>query len=120
MEILALLPVLAALAAFNPSPSMAFVLARDKRDISTLSANLQNRNGLLQQRAPVPQLSTCGFLNGDPSRPRTADPGIEQHTDDTSHKFWFDNDISSIKRLDLVHSIKDIIGANQRDDQCTT
>ncbi|KAL3955554.1 hypothetical protein ACCO45_011117 [Purpureocillium lilacinum] len=77
---MSLLPVLA-LALLTPTASMALVLNEDRWATLTATTNLQHRNALRQRRAINPQLSTCGFLNGDPSKPRAAAPGYNCRVD---------------------------------------
>ncbi|UNI22183.1 hypothetical protein JDV02_008094 [Purpureocillium takamizusanense] len=75
-------------AVLKPPPSVATALIGDnKLANATANPNPQQHNGLLQGRAPEPQQSTCGFLNGDASKPRTADPGFNCRVD-TQNGLW--------------------------------
>ena len=82
MRIITILPVLA-LAISKPTLSVAHVFAADEwDDLLTTTTDLQPpHDALIQRRASVPRLSTCGFLNGDPSKPRTADAGFDCRVD---------------------------------------
>lgn len=48
---------------------------------------LERRSNEIQQRAISTELSTCGYLNGDPGKERTADPGFNCRID-TRNGIW--------------------------------
>ncbi|KAB5576279.1 hypothetical protein GE09DRAFT_1095234 [Coniochaeta sp. 2T2.1] len=47
----------------------------------------RDNSTLFVEKRIVTELSTCGFLNGDPTNPRTANPGFNCRID-TSHGIW--------------------------------
>jgi hypothetical protein len=53
----------------------------DRRNNST------NLNAILKLRATTPETSTCGYYNGDPTKPRTANEGYDCRIDST-HGLW--------------------------------
>ncbi|KAI1388053.1 uncharacterized protein F4822DRAFT_444509 [Hypoxylon trugodes] len=81
---LLLLHVVTVLAFYNVSVT-------ELRVVETSLPRLGRRNGgiALEQRAVTTELSTCGYVDGDPSKIRTAEPGYDCRIDITKGLWGF-------------------------------